>query len=182
MSNEEARYPAWMWWVLITAAIYNLAWGSFAVLVPALPFRMLGVAIPNYLSLWQCIGMIVGVYGIGYGIAAMNPVRHWPIVLVGLLGKIFGPIGFIWTAMKGELPWAAGATILTNDVMWWIPFGLILLYARRVDPQSFRLSGPPTGTSKNSSSSAARVMGRSFPAVSVSVRMNDPQVLIERIS
>ncbi len=182
MSNEEARYPAWMWWVLITAAIYNLAWGSFAVLVPALPFKMLGVAIPNYLSLWQCIGMIVGVYGIGYGIAAMNPVRHWPIVLVGLLGKIFGPIGFIWTAMKGELPWTAGATILTNDVMWWIPFGMILLYARRVDPQSFRLSGPPTQSSKTSSHSAAQVMARSFPAVSVSVRMNDPQVLIERIS
>jgi hypothetical protein len=70
--------------------------------------------------------MIVGVYGIGYGIAAYDSARHWPIVLVGLLGKIFGPIGFVWAATQGELPWSAGATILTNDLIWWIPFALIL--------------------------------------------------------
>ena len=38
--------------------------------------------------------MIVGVYGIGYAIASTDPLRHWPIVLVNSLGKIFGPIGF----------------------------------------------------------------------------------------
>jgi hypothetical protein len=70
--------------------------------------------------------MIVGVYGIGYAIAASNPLRHWPIVLLGLLGKIFGPIGFVWAASHGELPWIAGLTILTNDVIWWLPFALIL--------------------------------------------------------
>lgn len=182
MSNEVSRDPAWMWWVLIAAAVYNLAWGSFAVVVPDLPFRLLGVAIPNYLSLWQCIGMIVGVYGIGYGIAATNPVRHWPIVLVGLLGKIFGPIGFVWTAMKGELPWAAGATILTNDIMWWIPFGMILLHARRLDPQSFRLVGRGLGAADKSVHSASGVSAGKLPAVSVSVRINDPRVLVERIS
>ena len=41
------------------------------------------------------MGMIVGVYGIGYLIAARDPRTHWPIVLVGLLGKVFGPIGFV---------------------------------------------------------------------------------------
>ena len=29
--------------------------------------------------------MIVGVYGIGYIIAAGNPYKHWPIIFVGLL-------------------------------------------------------------------------------------------------
>ncbi|MFO0906263.1 MAG: hypothetical protein U0939_24865 [Pirellulales bacterium] len=114
--------------VLLVAGVYNLAWGAFAVLLPVQPFEWIGMAPPNYPSLWQCIGMIVGVYGIGYAIAAFDPVRHWPIVLVGLLGKIFGPIGFLWTASRGELPWMAGATILTNDIAWWIPFALILLH------------------------------------------------------
>jgi hypothetical protein len=123
--------PAWMRRLLVAAAIYNLAWGAGAILFPTLPFEWAGMEPPNYPSLWQCIGMIVGVYGVGYGIAAYDPVRHWPIVLVGLLGKIFGPIGFLWTASRGELPWIAGLTILTNDLVWWLPFGLILRHAAR---------------------------------------------------
>ncbi|MEN9556116.1 MAG: hypothetical protein RLZZ232_2402 [Planctomycetota bacterium] len=180
MNNESERNPAWMWYVLVAAAGYNLIWGSFAIFFPALPFQMLGVATPNYLSLWQCIGMIVGVYGVGYGIAAMNPVRHWPIVLVGFLGKIFGPIGFVWTAMQGELPWSAGVTILTNDVMWWIPFAMILLHARRMDPQSFQLSGPPASRAQKPADGG--MMRQKTPAVAVSVRLNDPQILVERLS
>jgi small multidrug resistance pump len=73
--------------------------------------------------------MIVGVYGIGYACAASDPLRHWPIVLVGLLGKLFGPLGFLMAVLKGELPWRFGALLLTNDLIWWVPFGLILYHA-----------------------------------------------------
>ena len=123
--------PRWMQHILVVAAIYNIAWGMFVVLWPSAPFQWAGMELPNYLSLWQCIGMIVGVYGIGYAIAASDPIRHWPIVLVGLLGKVFGPIGFLWSAVQGELPWIAGLTILTNDLIWWIPFSLILIAVSR---------------------------------------------------
>jgi hypothetical protein len=75
--------------------------------------------------------MIVGVYGIGYGIAAFAPLRHWPIVLVGLLGKVFGPIGFLDAALRGEMPWRCGWLIVTNDLIWWLPFTALLLAARR---------------------------------------------------
>jgi hypothetical protein len=70
--------------------------------------------------------MIVGVYGIGYLAASSDYRRHWPIVLVGLLGKILGPIGFVGAVAQGDLPLAFGATILTNDLVWWIPFALML--------------------------------------------------------
>ena len=128
---NEGEFPKWMRGVLYAGAIYNLAWGAMVVFFPRMPFEWAGMEPPNYLSLWQCIGMIVGVYGVGYWIAAGDPVRHWPIVLVGLLGKILGPIGFVWTASRGELPWIAGGTILTNDLAWWVPFALILREAWR---------------------------------------------------
>ncbi len=121
--------PRWMPAVLRFAAVYNLAWGVAVVLFPTAPFRWAGLPLPNYPSILQCLGMVIGVYGVGYAIAARDPVRHWPIVLVGLLGKIFGPIGFVWTAWHGEFPWSAGLIILTNDVAWWLPFTAILLYA-----------------------------------------------------
>ena len=118
-----------MAWVLWIAAIYNLAWGGFVILFPDLPFRWAGMEVPNYPEIWQCLGMVVGVYGVGYAIAATNPLRHWPIVLVGLLGKILGPIGFLNAAGRGRLPWRAGWTIVANDLIWWAPFFLMLWIA-----------------------------------------------------
>lgn len=137
LARSGQAFPGWMKTVLRIAGIYNLAWGAMVVLFPLALFKWLGTEPPNYPSLWQCVGMIVGVYGIGYWIAASDPYRHWPIVLVGFLGKIFGPIGFISTATKGELPWSWGWTILTNDVIWWVPFALILYNAFRhnTDPR-----------------------------------------------
>jgi hypothetical protein len=121
--------------VLILGGIYNLLWGAVVILAPELTFGLLGVDLGENaditLAIWQCVGMIVGVYGVGYLVAARDPARHWPIVLVGLLGKIFGPIGFIDAAMNGVLPWSMGWTILTNDLAWWIPFGLMLRHAWR---------------------------------------------------
>lgn len=121
--------PLWMKRTLLAAGIYNLAWGAFVVLFPFALFRWTGMEAPRYPQIWQCVGMIVGVYGIGYLIAASNPLRHWPITLVGLLGKIFGPIGFAWALWTGELPLRFGVTIITNDLVWWVPFSIILFRA-----------------------------------------------------
>lgn len=121
--------PAWMAAVLYSAAAYNLIWGGLVVLFPLVPFVLAGMALPRYPEIWQCVGMIVGIYGIGYGLAARDPLRHWPLVLVGLLGKILGPIGFLQAALAGRLPWIAGWTLVTNDLIWWIPFGAILMHA-----------------------------------------------------
>ncbi len=118
---------------LIAAGIYNLVWGTVVILFPLVPFRWAGMEPPRYPELWQCIGMIVGVYGVGYLAAARDPARHWPIVLVGFLGKIFGPIGFAMALVRGTLPTAAAWTILTNDLIWWAPFVGILWHAFRVN-------------------------------------------------
>jgi peroxiredoxin len=126
--------PRWARRWLIAAGIYNLLWGGAMILFPRQTLAMLGVA-PQFDAvwpeLWACIGMIVGVYGVGYLAAARDPVRHWPIVLVGLLGKVLGPIGFVDAALSGRLPWSMGATILTNDLIWWIPFAMMLWLTMR---------------------------------------------------
>jgi peroxiredoxin len=118
---------------LLLAAAYNLLWGLAVVVRPNLAFDLMGLDRPTYPQIWQCVGMIVGVYGVGYAIAAFAPLRHWPIVLVGLLGKVFGPIGFIQAAAAGAFPWSFGWTIITNDLVWWIPFALILRTAWRAN-------------------------------------------------
>ena len=121
--------PRWMRHVLLAAGAYNVVWGAFAVLFPNAIFRWLDMPLPNYPQFWQCIGMIVGVYGLGYALAAFDPARHWPIVLVGFLGKVFGPLGMVEALWTGALPWGFALNCVTNDVIWWVPFALILKYA-----------------------------------------------------
>jgi len=149
----DVPFPKWHGTWLKAAAIYNLVWGAVAIVFPMLLFRLVGMdPLPNYPELWQCIGMIVGVYGIGYWIAASNPVRHWPIVLVGLLGKIFGPIGFLQAVLNERFPLAMGLTIVTNDLIWWIPFALILANVKK----------------QESKFSASRSVDESLPRVATS--------------
>ena len=126
--------------VLRLAAAYNLLWGAWVVLFPRAFFTLVHMEQPNYPQIWQSVGMIVGVYGIGYAIAAMNPTRHWPVVLVGMLGKLMGPVGFLYSVFQGSLPWRFGTLCLFNDLIWWVPFTLILYGAWRANTQESVIS------------------------------------------
>lgn len=120
-----------MKWTLRLAGIYNVLWGAWVVLFPMQFFELTGMEPINHPMIWQGMGMVIGVYGLGYWWASSDPVRHWPIVAVGLLGKILGPVGFLWNYFHGEAPAAFGYTLITNDLIWWVPFFLILQKARR---------------------------------------------------
>jgi hypothetical protein len=120
--------------VLYAAAIYNLIFGAFAVLLPGLYWEWLEMPAPRYAFLWQCIGMVVGCYGVAYFFAARSPRVLWPIVLVGLLGKILGPAGFVFALAEGALPLRFGWILVTNDLIWWVPFFAIVVAGWRYDP------------------------------------------------
>jgi peroxiredoxin len=131
MNDPLPHVPRWMTRWLIAAGVYNLVWGALTVLYPAWLFDLTGLDAPSYPFIWQCVGMIVGVYGIGYLAAARDPIRHWPIVLVGFLGKIFGPMGYVMGRVRGDVPPEFGVTLLTNDLIWWVPFSMMLYAAFR---------------------------------------------------
>ncbi len=122
---------AWHSKWLFFAFLYNVGFGFWVVIFPAQAFELFNMPVPEYLYLWQTVGMIVGVYGIGYAIAALNEIRHFPIVLVGLLGKIFGPIGFVFTWLNGDIPLAFGILIIFNDLIWYPAFIGIFLRFRK---------------------------------------------------
>lgn len=122
------RYRPWFY----AAALYNFIWGSINILFPELFFRFIGAPLPNYPALWQVVGMFVLVYAPAYWWAARQPARHQHLILIGLLGKVLGPIGFAWSASSGQLPLAFGWIILTNDLIWWPAFGPFLWHAARL--------------------------------------------------
>ena len=116
----------WMVWVLKAAGVYNIIWGIWVVLFPDHFFELVGMEPLNHSMVWQGMGMVIGVYGLGYWWAAQSPLQHWPIVAVGLLGKLFGPMGFFMNYFTGKVPFGFFYTLITNDFIWWVPFFLIM--------------------------------------------------------
>ena len=155
-----SSHPRWMTHCLVAAGIYNLLWCGLTVLWPGWLFTLTGMEQPLYPFIWQCVGMIVGVYGIGYLAAAPDPIRHWPIVLVGFLGKIFGPLGFVMGLLQGTVPAAFGVTLPTNDLIWWVPFAVILWHAFRVNTDT--AAGVPATDLATALSEATTNTGRSL--------------------
>jgi small multidrug resistance pump len=128
--REAAAFDGFRGWFR-AAAVYNLIWGAFTILFPAAFFAWAGMAAPNYLVLWQVVGMFVLVYAPGYWWASRDPFRFRHLILIGFLGKICRPVGFAWFAAGGDLPREFGWTILTNDIVWWPAFYLFLARAAR---------------------------------------------------
>ena len=121
---------------LLLAATFDVLAGVFLVVAPMAPLSWAGAEPALYPEVWQCLGAILGVYGLGHAFAARQPFHLWPLVLVGLLGKVVVPAGFAWAASRGGLPWQLGLPVLALGPIWWVPFGLILrgaLRAHRAD-------------------------------------------------
>jgi hypothetical protein len=108
------------------AGFYNLAFGLWASLRPLAFFDLFELAPPRYPGIWACLGMVVGVYGLLYWFAAWRLESAWPIIAVGFLGKVLGPIGMVMS-FDDDWPRRLGMICIYNDLIWWLPFGLFLV-------------------------------------------------------
>ena len=127
-------------WTFAAAAVYNLIWGTAVILFPKAGLDAVGVHTDAVgLQFWQCIGMFVLVFAIGYAYAAVDPQRYAPFILIAALGKLFGPIGFAYGYLTGKLPGSLGWALVFNDLIWW-PVFFPFVWQTMIAP---RLAGRP---------------------------------------
>ena len=112
--------------VFTAAGLYNILWGLWSAVDPQWLFRLTGMTLSNQPAVFACLGMVIGLYGVLYLDVARVPERGWLIAAVGLTGKVLGPIGMAWLIATGTWPMSACILCLTNDVAWWVPFGMYL--------------------------------------------------------
>lgn len=113
--------------IFTAAAAYNIAFGLWAALAPRAFFAMFRLQPASYPGIWACLGMVVGLYGVGYAYAAWRLDRAFPFIAIGLAGKVLGPIGWVMSVRSGELPFRTFPLIVFDDLMWWLPFSMFLL-------------------------------------------------------
>ncbi len=110
----------------VAAGLYNLAWGLYSSLDPQWLFRFSGLPPLNHPSIFACLAMVIGLYGVLYLEVARVPERGWLLAAIGLTGKVLGPAGLAVLILRGDWPLRSMVLCLTNDLIWWLPFGLYL--------------------------------------------------------
>jgi hypothetical protein len=115
----------WAKFIMFLAAVYNLFWGFVISLWPSI-ILFDSSATSFMLIVLRCVGMLVGVYGIAYYFASLDPKRYWPLILVGLIGKVLGPIGAVYYVVLGKMQPDFLWVNVFNDLVWLYPFSWIL--------------------------------------------------------
>lgn len=135
--------------VFAAAGAYNIVWGLLTVSYPQWLFDLAGMQPANYPQIFATLGMVIGLYGILYLAIAAYPEHGWLCAAVGMTGKVLGPAGLTALLISGTWPLATIVICLTNDIVWWIPFGQYLrdahparLLHRTATESSHRTSGP----------------------------------------
>jgi hypothetical protein len=125
--------------IFVAAGLYNIVWGLFSALDPQWLFRFAEMPLQNHPQIFACLGMVVGLYGVLYLEVARVPERGWLLAAVGLLGKVLGPIGLAGLIWSRQWPLKSIILCVTNDFIWWIPFGLYLYDAWPFFRREFRV-------------------------------------------
>lgn len=117
--------------VFVAAALFNLAVGLPAVVAPQLAVS--STAVTDLLAV-RLLGWMIAVFGIGYTLVALAPLRHRGIVVLGIIGKA-GVIGLTWwLAARGEAALAT-AQLALGDLLFVVLFSLFL-YRTRGQPKA----------------------------------------------
>jgi hypothetical protein len=124
--GARCKVPPWMPRLLFFAGVYHLLFAAGAMAAPHLCFDWAGIPRPNHPVLWRAAGLVSALFGVGFLIAARDPIRHWPLVLLGF-AKASLVIGLLVTSIFArELPAKTLWLVFFDDFIWWFPLAVIL--------------------------------------------------------
>ena len=118
---------------LFISALYFMIWSVIVIISPTLLSTVVINKESAPLIFWDFIGLITFVLGIAMLIAAFNPYRHWPLILIVSLFHLFMIGGFLWGFADGFFNMHFLPFLFFNHLVWLIPNGYVLyqVYQRR---------------------------------------------------
>ncbi|MGD9723865.1 MAG: hypothetical protein AB7O59_20885 [Pirellulales bacterium] len=140
----------WMRWLLRFVGCYNVLAGFSMLVFYHEGFKLLGVAKPNLMLPLQLVGVLVGLFGVGYLLVARNPVENRNLLMLGFWSKALGSALGVGYVVLGKLPPVFLLVLFFADIMYLPPFWIIMrrLYA-------IARSSSPKGTQGRTAARAA---------------------------
>ena len=90
--NNQKPLKSWMHLLLKFAGGYNILAGASMILFYHEGFKLLGISKPEFSLPIQLVGLLVGIFGIGYLMVERAPVENRNVLLLGFLSKLLGPL------------------------------------------------------------------------------------------
>ena len=125
-NGPGCKVPGWMPRLLFAAGAYHLFFAVAAFAWPHLCFDWAGIARPNHAILWRAAGLLSAIFGVGFLIAARDPIRHWPLVLLGFAKATLVIVLLLASIFAKELPAKSLWLAFFDDFIWWLPLAAIL--------------------------------------------------------
>ena len=130
-ANRPATLSSWMARLLWFVGGYNLVAGVGMLCFYHEGYKLLGLEKPQLNLPIQLVGVLVGLFGIGYWMVAANPVANRNILLLGWWSKALGSVLGIYYVCVGKLPPLFLALLFVSDIVYLPPFYLILRRLKR---------------------------------------------------
>ncbi|MCB9033109.1 MAG: redoxin domain-containing protein [Chitinophagales bacterium] len=111
--------------LLYIAALYHIFWGLSVICFPHFWFYWTSIDMINYTCIWQFIGIVEIVFGLGFFISSFNIYKHWIIVFLSALIKTVALIGFFLFYFNNE-KMSIFNFMLIHFIIWLIPLYYIL--------------------------------------------------------
>jgi CDP-diglyceride synthetase len=117
--------------VLRFVAFFNVGAGLFMLIGYHETYKIIGMNKPDVSFPIQLVGILVGLFGVGYYLVARNPIENRNVLMLGFWSKFFGSCLATWYVVRGQLPLQFVGVYFFADVIYLPPFYLILrrLYA-----------------------------------------------------
>lgn len=130
--QAELRVEPWMRGLLLLAGAYNLGWGFFIYNFPNSFYRWVSQseAVAPGIIEWQGAGVML--FGVVYAAVAIYPTTLWYLLALGIASKMLGAAWFYWLVLDGMTTRQYLFHLIMNDLVWIIPFTVILARAYRV--------------------------------------------------
>jgi CDP-diglyceride synthetase len=120
-----------MKFLLRFVAAFNVGAGLFMLIGYHETYKIIGMEKPSISFPIQLVGILVGLFGVGYYLVVKNPIENRALLMLGFWSKFLGSCLGTYYVVRGQLPLRFVAVYFFADVIYLPPFYLILqrLYA-----------------------------------------------------
>ena len=116
----------WMRWLLRFTGCYNMLAGLTFLVFYHEAFKLMGLPKPQLLLPMQLVGVLVGLFGVGYLLVAANPIENRNVLMLGFWSKALGSLLGVGYVVLGKLPPIFIVVLFFADIMYLPPFLIIM--------------------------------------------------------
>ena len=116
----------WMRRLLYFVGGYNLLAGLTMMVFYHECFKFIGVPKPHLMLPVQLVGILVGLFGVGYFMVARDPLQNRNLLVLGFWSKALGSSLGIGYVLLGKLPPVFLVILFFADIMYLPPFWVIM--------------------------------------------------------